>query len=123
LVQQQQFENARTHLRTAAKAEPKNLEIAVYLAWTEFMCDPAKAEDAKNALKELRKEKEVATTSSYFLGRIALHAQDYASAKSYFEAVIAREPKHAEAQRDLRLVKARMEEAEENKTLLGRIAR
>ncbi|MDX9720122.1 MAG: protein kinase [Myxococcota bacterium] len=120
---QQQNEQAKRSFQVAHQTEPKNAEISAYLTWAEFLCEPSTVDTAKQSLRELRKEKEAAIPASYFLGKIAMQSQDFEAAKGYFEAVLARDPRHVDATRELRLVKQRIQEAEETKTLFGRLKR
>jgi len=111
----QQMDQAEKAFAYAHKIEPDNGKFAAYLAWSEYMCDPSKASQAKAHLKEARKTKKGSVEASYLLGTIALAENDLVGAKTYFESVITKRPNHTDASTSLRVVKGRLAKEEDAK--------
>ncbi len=109
---------ALVEFRAATREDPEHCDYMAHLAWSEYLCDPSNVEACKRLLQKSIQGKEASVAGRYFLGKLALQAQDLEAAKEHFERVLAKRPKHVEAERELRLVNARLDEA---KGLFGRL--
>lgn len=107
LLRAEQFAAARAEFTAAFNADPESGVCSAHLAWCDFLLDSDHPDIASRKLRLLVARPDAAEYASFFLGKIAQHAKNDAEASSHFNAVLKVNPKHVDAQRELRLIKLR----------------
>jgi tetratricopeptide (TPR) repeat protein len=112
LLRKGNWASAETMLRRAVELMPTEPEYRLYHAWAEYKVKgPSQAGPARKTIEEALKARPNAVEGHYFLGLIYKAEGLNEDADKYFQKVLELNPRHVEAQRELRLSAMRKEKA------------
>lgn len=122
LLGKKRYSDALSRFRDATLHDPTNADAQLLLGWATYLDTRDAAAGTQEIEKALRLD-EKSADAWYYLGRIALLQKDITGATKRFRKALGFQANHTEAQRELRLLERREEEAGRSARESGRWGR
>ncbi len=106
-MRHKRYEDAVGDFREATLQSPDVAEAQVLLAWARFLSEPEQIKRAMGELSKVVRKDEKVADAWYYLGRLAILNKELPRARKYFAKALKMDPKHVQAQRELRLMDRR----------------
>jgi tetratricopeptide (TPR) repeat protein/CheY-like chemotaxis protein len=106
-MRHKRYEDAVNDFREATLQSPDLAEPRVMLAWARFRVEPAEIKRAMAELSKIVRSDDKVPDAWFYLGRLAILNKELARARKYFDKALRVDPKHVEAQREIRLMDRR----------------
>lgn len=106
-MRHKRYDDAVVDFREATLQSPDLVEAQVLLAWARFLQEPDHIKRAMGELSKIVRKDESVADAWYYLGRLAILGKDLDRARKYFDKALRMDPKHLQAQREIRLMDRR----------------